>query len=63
MKNDPPCHHCQERYLGCQGKCQRYLDYRAFRDAELEKRHKLNQTISDIFAIRRDNMRKKRGHL
>ena len=49
MMYDPPCHHCQERYLGCQGKCQRYLDYRACRDAELEIDYKQTKSIDGTY--------------
>lgn len=63
MKNDPPCHHCQERYLGCHAECQRYAKYHAWRAGKLAKKHTLNQAIGDMIEIMRDNWKKKRGHL
>lgn len=63
MKNDPPCHHCEERYLGCQGKCEKYLAFHEWRMQMLAEKRKHNQAIGDMIEIMRDNWRKKRGHL
>lgn len=28
-KNNPPCHNCTERCVGCHGKCERYQSWNA----------------------------------
>lgn len=63
MMYDPPCHHCQERYLGCHAECQRYAKYHAWREAKLAEKAKRRQVMDDLAYIWQDNMRKKRGHL
>ena len=36
MKRNPPCYQCEERQLGCHGKCERYGEFHA-------KRRKLSE--------------------
>jgi len=42
-----PCKDCSERYFGCHGKCQKYQEFRAKRNKELEENIKTRQ-LQDI---------------
>jgi hypothetical protein len=49
-----PCRFCKERTIGCHGRCEKYLDYKAEREKVLEIKRRENAEIEiAIEAIRR----------
>ena len=36
--NKPPCKGCEDRYVGCHAKCERFEEYRKIRDKSYEER-------------------------
>lgn len=38
-----PCYKCQDRYVGCHAKCERYIEWSAAREAERERIHKIKE--------------------
>lgn len=47
MKHKIPCHHCEERYLGCHSECANYIAYRTERDELLEIKYQQEKKITD----------------
>jgi hypothetical protein len=33
-----PCRYCETRYLGCHGRCEKYIEYKRDREVFLQKR-------------------------
>jgi hypothetical protein len=52
------CFNCQDRTSGCHSQCEKYLKFRAERDAELEKRKKINTEIGDMYGCKRHRYKK-----
>lgn len=54
---DSPCKDCQERYLGCHSKCEKYIKYH---EANLERQKKiqeLHEMNNDFYDNRMRNVR------
>lgn len=37
-----PCRDCEDRFVGCHGKCEHYLKYREFKDLQLKNKQSVN---------------------
>lgn len=61
---DAPCIGCEERYLGCHGKCSKYQKFRAERNRELNekvKRAEAQYYPKLLSKTKRENCRKQRS--
>ena len=45
MITRPPCKDCSERHRGCHYDCERYLEFKAYREAEREEMRKGDEAI------------------
>lgn len=54
-----PCKGCTDRFIGCHGKCDRYIDWRANKDVEnhLEREERKARQFSESISWRNDNCR------
>lgn len=50
------CKNCTERFLGCHGTCESYIEYRQARDAMLHKRYINGKEKQEIKRVRRKNI-------
>lgn len=59
-KTDAPCLTCEDRYLGCHGKCKAYLDWNRGQSESRESIHmvKLDECMKD--EVERSGIRKRR---
>jgi len=56
-----PCRKCMERYVGCHGKCERYIKAKAEHDEVMKQRKKennMNAYVSDC--VRKNRKRRKK---
>ena len=54
VKNDTPCHNCEERHEKCHSNCERYKEFRTALDAvnaerieQFKRKHEVTSYISD----------------
>lgn len=64
--NNCPCHHCENRHVGCHAECEVYKGWRAERDALNERIHEEKERYRVALDIRyakyEEWKKKSRGH-
>ena len=50
---DMPCKDCKDRYLGCHGKCEKYLTLKKLNDEQRRKERMLKDIERDYWATTR----------
>lgn len=51
-----PCGNCEERSIGCHGKCEKYIEFRRDRDTMLDRRTEIRNTDDAIRDHRKERI-------
>ena len=49
---EAPCLNCPERKSGCHSNCEKYIQFKTERDAELVKRRKATEKDNDMYGYK-----------
>lgn len=53
-----PCKHCENRYIGCHSKCEKYIQYKK-EMAEVDKKRKFDSDYADF--VKTNTLKRKKG--
>lgn len=60
MKSNAPCYDCNDRYLGCHGRCPKYLEFSQNKEQERNERFKKLEINDGFVRAKCKSIRKKR---
>ena len=54
-KVNAPCKDCESRFLGCHSTCERYNDFKKYREELNEQRHQVLHELNKPYIVRSNN--------